>query len=136
MIAAGKLAMVLLLHVIVRQAYVGAAESIPTVDGIDLQLPATTFGGAIEGAAVNAQGDVFAADFAGSGAAASTAFGVFNQVEGGTAKVLDLSVNPRFTASQDGVAKPPLLAGARFLPGDRLLLTGSHMTLNQSTVPY
>jgi hypothetical protein len=135
MITAGKFAIVFLLQVIVRQVYTCAADSVPIVDGIDLQLPATAFGGAIEGAAVNAQGDVFAADFTGSGATASTAFGFFNQVEGGTANVLDLNVNPLFTASQDGVAKPPLLAGARFLPKNRLLLTGTHMTLNSCTMP-
>lgn len=135
MIAARKFTTVLLLQLTVWLAGTHAADSVPTVNGTDLQLPATAFGGAIEGAAVNAQGDVFAADFAGSGAAASTAFGFFSQVEGGTAKVLDLNLNPRFTASQDGLAKPPLLAGARFLPGDRLLLTGLYMTLNLCTTP-
>jgi hypothetical protein len=103
-----------------------AASGAPTVTGVDLQLPTTAFGGAIEGAAVNGRGDVFAADFVGGGAAASTAFGFFNQVDGGTAHVLDLDVNPLFTASQDCMAnKTPLIAGARFLPDGQLLLTGS-----------
>jgi hypothetical protein len=134
MIAPRNFATVLILQVTVWLACTRAADSVPTVDGTDLHLPATAFGGAIEAAAVNAQGDVFAADFSASGASASTAFGVFNQVEGGMAKVLDLKVNPRFTASQDGVAKPPLLAGARFLPGDRLLLAGSYVTLESCTM--
>ena len=98
--------------------------------GVDLQLPVTAFGGAIEAAAVNAKGDVFAADFVGGAANASSAFGFFSQVEGGTANVLDLNVNPLFTASPDGVAKPPLIAGARFLPEDQLLLTGSYMSVD------
>jgi hypothetical protein len=135
MTVAGKLAIVLLLQVMVWQAYTCSTESVQTVDGVDLQLPATAFGGAIEGAAVNARGDVFAADFIGSGAAASTAFAFFSQVEGGTANVLGSNINPIFTASQAGVAKPPLLAGARFLPGNRLLLTGSHMALYSCTMP-
>jgi hypothetical protein len=135
MTVAGKLATVLLLQVMVWQACTCSTESAQIVDGVDLQLPATAFGGAIEGAAVNARGDVFAADFIGGGAAASTAFGVFSQVEGGTANVLGPNINPLFTASQDGVAKPPLLAGARFLPGNKLLLTGSHTILNSCTIP-
>lgn len=135
MVTAGRLAIVLLLQVIFRQTYVCAADSVPTVDGVDLELPATAFGGAIEGAAVNAQGDVFATDFVGSGAAASMAFGFFHRVQDGTASVLDLNVNPRLTAAQGEVAKLPLLNGARFLPADRLLLAGSYMTLNSCTMP-
>ena len=98
--------------------------AVEVVTGDELQLPSSAFGGAIEGAAVNAKGDVFAADFLGSGAAASSAFGFFNQVEGGTTNVLDLKINPFFTASQEGRAKPPLIAGARFQPDGRLFLTG------------
>ena len=102
----------------------GPTDDVSTVTGVDLQLPPTAFGGAIEAAAVNSNGDVFAADFRASGAAASMAFAFFNQVEGAAANIFDFNANPFFTVSKDGVANPPLLAGARFLPGDRLLLAG------------
>lgn len=97
---------------------------VPTVTGVDLQLPPNAFGGQIEGAAVNAKGDVFAADFRASGAEANMAFAFFNQVEGAGANILDFNANPFFTVSKDGVANPPLLAGARFLRGNQLLLAG------------
>lgn len=120
----------------IRQGEPAAGGGVTTVTGVDLKLPATAFGGGIEAAAVNSKGDVFAADFRGGGAAASTAFAFFNQADGAGAKILDPNVNPPVTVTQNGVANPPLLAGARFLPGDQLLLAGKYMTLDPEPCCY
>lgn len=102
-------------------------ENLPltAATGVNVPLPTNAFGGGIEGAAVNAKGDVFAADYRGeSGAQPNHAFAFFNQVDGAGANVLDLNANPFFVVTDDGVANKPLLAGARFLPDNRLLLAG------------
>lgn len=102
------------------------ADTVQTVEGVDLQLPATAFGGGIEGAAVNAQGDVFAVDYRAAGAGNNKAFGFFNKAEGGTESVLDLAVNPIFNVSAEGVVDPPLINGARFLKDGRILIADAN----------
>lgn len=102
------------------------SDTVQTVEGVELQLPATAFGGGIEGAAVNAQGDVFAVDYRAAGAGPNKAFGFFTKTEGGTDAVLDLAANPIFNASAEGVANPPLINGAKFLKDGRILVADAN----------
>lgn len=104
----------------------GPPDTVQTVEGVDLQLPTAAFGGSIEGAAVNPQGDVFAVDFRAAGAEANKAFGFFHETEGGTANILDLTVNPIFNVSLEGVADSPLINGARFLKDGGLLIADAN----------
>lgn len=90
-------------------------STVPTVTGINLNI--VGFGASIEAAAVNAVGDIFAADFEGSGEAPSTAYGVLLPSESGIQ-------NPFFVAPNN-TGKTPLLAGARFLKDGRVLLAGT-----------
>ncbi len=107
-----------------------AAPSTPeNMSGVDLKLPGGAFGAAIEGAAVDAQGNIFAADFTRDAAAASNTFAILNQVDGGTTKILDKNINPFFNLPQGGLSKLPLIAGARFLSSGRVLLAGSSTIL-------
>src|ERR1700761_9651903 len=96
--------------------------AVPTVTGVDLQLPTNAFGSAIEGTGVNKQGDMFAADFRAGGLAPSSSYAFFNQANGGTANILS-NQNPFFTALNN-TPTPPLLAGSRFLRDGRVLFTG------------
>ncbi|ERF71483.1 hypothetical protein EPUS_00472 [Endocarpon pusillum Z07020] len=102
------------------------SNTVQIVKGVDLQLPPTAFGGGIEGAAVNAQGDVFAVDYRAAGAGPNKAFGFFSETEGGTESVLNLAANPIFNASTEGVANPPLINGARFLKDGRILIADAN----------
>ena len=104
------------------------ANVVPTVTAKQIKLPSSAFGSAIEGAAVNANGDVFAADYRAGGFAPSAAYGYFFERTVGASDVLDLSQNPIFNAGADSInnttENPPLLAGGRFLGDGNLLLTG------------
>ena len=107
-----------------------ASDAVPTVTATPIALPSTAFGSAIEGVAVNANGDVFAADFRAGNLTPSSSYGYFFEREVGATDVLDLSANPIFNAAasstNDTTENPPLLAGGRFLGDGSLLLTGKH----------
>ena len=110
---------------------------VPTVTAAPLALPSGAFGSAIEGAAVNADGDLFAADFRAGNLTSSTSYGYFFESQVGTADVLDLSRNPIFNAAADLIndtaENPPLLAGGRFLRDGSLLLTGKYASASLVT---
>ncbi|GAB0489254.1 hypothetical protein MMPV_000471 [Pyropia vietnamensis] len=99
------------------------AMPVPEVIAEALDLPAGAFGGSIEGAAVNAAGDVYAADFQGGGAPPSTAVGLVMQGDRGTERVRDPVQASRVVLSQGALPSRPLVAGGRFLPDGGLLLT-------------
>ena len=106
------------------------ANAVPTVTAEQIALPSNAFGSAIEGVAVNANGDVFAADFRAGGLAPTSAYGYFFERTVGSSDVLDLSQNPIFNAGAESIndtaENPPLLAGGRFLGDGSVLLTGGH----------
>ncbi|KAK2793824.1 hypothetical protein FQN50_009979 [Emmonsiellopsis sp. PD_5] len=88
---------------------------------VQLELPKGAFGGQIEGASVNKAGDVFAADLLkGTEIGTGLGFGFFNQAKDGVKNVLGDS-NPLFRAKND-TAKPPSIAGARFVNGGKDVL--------------
>lgn len=99
------------------------ATAAPAVTAVPLDLPAGAFGGAIEGAAVSAAGDVYAADYRGGGAPPSTAVGLVYQADGRTDRVRDPARASRVVVGQGRLPARPLIAGGRFLPGGDLLLT-------------
>lgn len=99
------------------------ATPVPEVTAEALDLPAGAFGGSIEGAAVNAAGDVYAADYQGGRAPPSTAVGLVFQGDFGTERVRDPVRASRVVLSQGALPARPLVAGGRFLPDGGLLLT-------------
>lgn len=99
------------------------AAPVPEVTAVPLYPPAGAFGGAIEGAAVNAAGDVYAADYRGGGAPPSTAVGLVLQGDGGTERVRDPARASRVVVAQGEAPATPLVAGGRFLLNGDLLLT-------------
>lgn len=96
---------------------------IPEVTAVPLDLPAGAFGAAIEGAAVNAAGDIYAADYRGGGAPPSSAVGLVLQGDRGTGRVWDPARASLVVITQGDAPTPPLVAGGRFLPDGGLLLT-------------
>ncbi|KAJ9625683.1 hypothetical protein H2203_004444 [Taxawa tesnikishii (nom. ined.)] len=96
-----------------------------TVTGVNLNLPSTAFGSAIEGVSVNHKGDVFAVDFRnGSQHGPALTYGYFHKTNTGTRNILNGS-NP-LMAIQNDSPNVPLLAGARFLSDGSVLLTDAN----------
>lgn len=88
--------------------------AVPTVTGVNLNIAG--FGPAIEAAAVDRAGNIFAADFEGTGEAPSTAYGALFPSYSGIQ-------NPFFVAPNNtGIT--PLLAGSRFFKDGRVLFAG------------
>lgn len=112
-----------------RQVY-SPESRVPTVTATAISLPTAAFGSSIEGAAVNANGGLFAADFRAGNLTPSSSYGYFFERQVGATNVLDLSENPIFNAgannANETAENPPLLAGARFLRNGSLLVTGKH----------
>ena len=107
-----------------------APSNVPTLTATSVSVPTAAFGSFIEGAAVDADGNLFAADFRAGNLTPSSSYGYFFERQVGTTNVLDLSQNPIFNAAAgdigDTAENPPLIAGARFLRDGSLLVTGEH----------
>ncbi|KAI9799250.1 MAG: hypothetical protein M1833_004128 [Piccolia ochrophora] len=91
-------------------------------------LPPNTFGPMIEAAAVNSKGDVFAGNFTGDKKITDFTYAIAFKADSkdSAAFVADAKNNPVFKALQsDGLEKAPLINGARFVRGDKLLIADS-----------
>jgi hypothetical protein len=124
MILISLIASILLAKAFCFQGNIKQNVTLSIVSGVALPMPTTTenaapfFGGDIDAVAVNPCGDVFAADFRGD----RPRFACFNRTKERTANPTSQGY-PIVVGNHFG-QNLPVIAGARFLSDDRLLLTG------------